>query len=105
MFRHERPLAVKPASTPPHLVQKKNTWRNSLPIDMLLSAMSVFVVVQSISEIPEGLMNYPVFNLLPLFFFLKISFSIRLPPTRRSSKLSYPPGFPTKTQYAPILSP
>jgi len=28
---------------------------------MLLSAVSVLVVVQPISEIPEGLTNYPVF--------------------------------------------
>ena len=27
---------------------------------MLLSAVSVLVVAQSISEIPEGLMNYPI---------------------------------------------
>ena len=32
----------------------------SLPIDMLLSALSVLVVAQSSSEIPEGLMNNPV---------------------------------------------
>ena len=41
------------------LVQKK-TWRDSLPIDMLLSAVSVLVVAQSNSEIPEGLMNNSV---------------------------------------------
>ena len=29
---------------------------------MLLSAVSVLVVVQSISEIPEGLMNNPVYS-------------------------------------------
>ena len=40
----------------------KKTWRDSLPIDMLLSAMSVLVVAQSSSEIPEGLMNNPVFR-------------------------------------------
>ena len=39
---------------------KKKPWRDSLPIDMLLSDMSVLVVVQSSSEIPEGLMNNPV---------------------------------------------
>jgi hypothetical protein len=33
-----------------------------LPIDMLLSAVSVLVVAQSISEIPEGLMNNPVYR-------------------------------------------
>jgi hypothetical protein len=49
---------VEPASTPRPLVQKK-TWRDSLPIDMLLSAASVLVVAQSSSEIPEGLMNNP----------------------------------------------
>ena len=59
MFRHDCALAVKPASTPRRLVQKKNTWRNSLPIDML-SAVSVLVVVQQSSKVPEGLMNYPV---------------------------------------------
>ena len=40
----------------------KKTWRDSLPIDMLLSAVSVLVVAQWISEIPEGLMNNPVLS-------------------------------------------
>jgi len=31
-----------------------------LPIDMLLSAVSVLVVAQPSSEVPEGLVNYPV---------------------------------------------
>ena len=35
--------------------------RDSLPIDMLLSALSFLVVAQSISEFPEGLMNNPVY--------------------------------------------
>ena len=61
IFRHDYPLAVEPASTPRPLVQKK-TWRDSLPIDMLLSAVSVWVVAQSSSEIPEGLMNNPVYT-------------------------------------------
>jgi len=60
IFRHDYPLAVEPASTPRPLVQKK-TWRDSLSIDMLLSAVSVLVVAQSSSEIPEGLMNNPVY--------------------------------------------
>ena len=60
IFLHDYPLAVEPGSTPRPLVQKK-TWRDSLPIDMLLSAVSVLVVAQSSSEIPEGLMNKPVF--------------------------------------------
>jgi len=34
--------------------------RDSLPIDMLLSAVSVLVVAQSSSEVSEGLMNNPV---------------------------------------------
>jgi len=60
MFRHDGPLVVKPASTLWCLVHKK-TWRDSLPIDMLLSAMSVLVVAQPSSEVPEGLINYPVY--------------------------------------------
>ena len=59
IFRHDYPLAVDPGSTPRPLVQKK-TWRDSLPIGMLLSAVSVFVVAQWSSEIPEGLRNNPV---------------------------------------------
>ena len=54
------PLAVESGSTPRPLVKKK-TWRDSLPIDMLLPDVSVLVVAQSSSEIPEGLMNNPVF--------------------------------------------
>ena len=52
---------MEPGSTPRPLVQKK-TWRDFLPIDMLLSAVSVLVVAQSSSEIPEGLMNNPVYE-------------------------------------------
>ena len=52
---------MEPGSTPSPLVQKK-TWRDSLPIDMLLSAVSVLVVAQSSSEIPERLMNNPVLS-------------------------------------------
>ena len=39
----------------------KKTLRDSLPIDMLLSVVSFLVVAQSSSEIPEGLMNNPVY--------------------------------------------
>ena len=39
---------------------KKKTLRDSLPIDMLLSALSFLVVAQSSLEVPEGLMNNPV---------------------------------------------
>ena len=40
-------------------IQKK-TLRDSLPIDMLISAVSVLVVVQLSLEVPEEFMNYPV---------------------------------------------
>jgi hypothetical protein len=60
MFGHDCPLTVKHARTPRRLVHKK-TWRDSVPIDMLLSAVPVLVVTQPSSEVPEGLMNYPVF--------------------------------------------
>ena len=59
IFRHDYPLAVEAGSMPRPLVQKK-TGRDSLAIDMLLSAVSVLVAAQSSSEIPEGLMNNPV---------------------------------------------
>jgi hypothetical protein len=42
--------------------QKKKIWRNSAPIDVFLSAVSVLVVVQLSSEVPEGLTNNPVFG-------------------------------------------
>jgi hypothetical protein len=71
MFRHDCPLAVRPASTPRRLTDRKQkqqqklvqktTWRDFLPIDMLLSAVSVLVVVQRILEVLEGLTNYPVY--------------------------------------------
>jgi hypothetical protein len=63
MFRHDCPLAVKFASTPRCLFPpppKKKTWRDSLPIDMVLSAVSVLVVALPSSEVPDGLMKYPV---------------------------------------------
>ena len=66
IFLHDYPLAVEPGSTPRLLVQKK-TWRDSLPIDMLLSPVSVLVVAQSSSEIPEGLTNNPVLCAFPMF--------------------------------------
>jgi len=53
---------VEPASTPRPLVQKK-TLRDSLHIDMLLSALSFLVVAQSSSEVPEGFMNNPVLEI------------------------------------------
>jgi hypothetical protein len=67
MFRHDFLLAVKSASTVRRLIHKKETWRDSLRIDMLRSAISVLGVAQPSSEIPEGLMNYLV---LSCVFFL-----------------------------------
>ena len=48
------PSTKKPPPPPP-------PWRDSLPVDMLRSAVSVLVIAQPSLEIPEGLMNYPVF--------------------------------------------
>jgi hypothetical protein len=64
---------VKPESTPRRVLPRK-TSRDSLPIDVLLSAVSVLVVALPSSEIPEGLVNYPVYflNLLICFEFLKL---------------------------------
>jgi len=62
MFRHDCPLAVNPASTPRRPVHKKKTRRDSLHIDMPLFSVSVLVVAHPSSEVPEGLMNYPVYN-------------------------------------------
>jgi hypothetical protein len=64
IFRHDCPLTVKIASTQWNLVNKKKTWRDSTPIDMFLSVVSVLVVVQLSSEVPEGLMNNPVYFLV-----------------------------------------
>jgi hypothetical protein len=61
MFHHNCPLAVKLASMPWCLVHKK-TWRDSLPTDMLLSAVAVLVVAQLSPEFLEGLRNYPVYR-------------------------------------------
>jgi len=59
MFRHDCPPSGETCKYARRLVHKK-TWRDSLPIDILLSAVSVLVVAQQISEVSEGLMNYPV---------------------------------------------
>jgi hypothetical protein len=40
----------------------KKLWRDSLPIDMLLSAVSVLFVAQLSSEVPEGLTNNPALS-------------------------------------------
>ena len=65
IFLHDYSLAVEPVSTPRPLVKK--AWRDSLPIDMVLSAVSVLVVAHSSSEIPEGLMNNPVYIYIYIF--------------------------------------
>jgi hypothetical protein len=41
--------------------KQKKTWRDSAPIDMFLSVVSVLVFVHLSSEVPEGLMDNPVF--------------------------------------------
>jgi hypothetical protein len=51
----------KYATAPSTKKKKKKKKINSLSIDMLLSAVSVLVAAQSSLEIPEGLMNNPVF--------------------------------------------
>jgi hypothetical protein len=59
MFCHDCPPSgetCKYATAP----STKKTWRDSLSIDMLLSAVSVLVVAQSSSEIAERLTDYPV---------------------------------------------
>ena len=48
IFHHDYPLVVEPASMPRPLVQNK-TLRDSLPIDMLFSALSFLVVAKSSS--------------------------------------------------------
>ena len=80
----------------------KKTWRGSVPIDMLLSAVSVLVVAQSSSEIPEGLMNNSVYmtvqqyknfanvatkcnNTFPLFL---VSYKVFL--SQRSFEVTFP---------------
>ena len=78
MFRHDCPLAVKPASMQQCLEHKK-TWRDSLPIDMLLSAVSVLVVVQLSSEVLEGFMNCPVFCLQKYRPFCLSMYILRIP--------------------------
>jgi hypothetical protein len=45
----------------PRKPKKKKPWRDSAPIDMFLSAVSVLVVVQLSLEVPEGLMNNPIY--------------------------------------------
>jgi hypothetical protein len=50
MFCHNCSIAVKPASMPWRLLPKQ-TWRDAIPIDMILSAVSGFVVALPSSEV------------------------------------------------------
>jgi len=61
---------VETRTTPRPLLQKK--LGDSLPIHMIPSVVSVLVVAQSISEIPEGLMNNPVYNSI-LYYNIRIT--------------------------------
>jgi hypothetical protein len=61
MFRHDCPPCGETCKYATAPRTKTKTWRDSLSIDMLLSAVSGLVVAQSSSEIPEGLMNDPVY--------------------------------------------
>jgi hypothetical protein len=61
MFHQDCPLVVKPASMPWRLLHKE-TWKDSLPTDTLLSVVSVLVAALQSSKFLEGLMNYPVFK-------------------------------------------
>jgi hypothetical protein len=61
MFHHDCPLAVKPTHTPWRLLRKQ-TWMDSLPIDMIHSAVSILAVALPSAKFPEGLMNYSVFT-------------------------------------------
>jgi hypothetical protein len=55
--------------------QALHTWRVSLSVDMLLSAVSVLVIVLQSPEIPEGLMNNPVY-IAHMFISMLLSSSI-----------------------------
>ena len=61
----------------------KKTLRDSLPIDILLSVLSILVVAQSSWEVPEGLMNNPVVTHCYILFldglFPKTEKNLRLP--------------------------
>jgi hypothetical protein len=58
MFRHDCPLTVKLASMQWNFVNRKKL--GEILHLLILSAVSVLVVVQLSSEVPEGLMNNPV---------------------------------------------
>jgi hypothetical protein len=53
---------------------------------MLLSAVSVLVVAQSSSEIPEGLMNNPVYTCADIIVFTKSTYPCVVIIALRSNK-------------------
>jgi hypothetical protein len=79
MFRHDCPPSGETCKYAMVPSTQKKTWRDYLPIDMLLSSVSVLVVAQPGSEVPEGLMNYPVYtnesfyNIISLLQFVLLS--------------------------------
>jgi hypothetical protein len=54
MFRHDCPLAAKPTSAPRHLVHKQ-TWRDSLPIDVLFLLCLSWLLRSRIRKFRRGL--------------------------------------------------
>jgi len=76
IFRHNYPPSGGTCKYTKAPSTKKN-WRDSLPIDMLLSAVSVLVVAQSSSEIPEGLMNNPVYIYIYIYIHISTHIYIR----------------------------
>jgi hypothetical protein len=58
MFRHDCPPSGKTCKYATTRNTHTQTWKDSQPIDMLLSAVSVLVVVQPSMEILVGIMNY-----------------------------------------------
>jgi hypothetical protein len=66
IFWHDCPLTVKPANLPPRPLSQ-STWSYSLPVTMLLSALSILIAGLLSSEFPEGLTNYLVLHFLFLF--------------------------------------
>jgi hypothetical protein len=61
MSRHDCPLVVKPENAPWCLLPKQ-TWIDSPPIDMVLSAVFVLVVALLSLEVLEGLKNYTIYR-------------------------------------------
>jgi hypothetical protein len=85
MFRHDCPLAVKPASASPHVVHKK-IWRDSLPIDMTRFVLNIPATLQQMSEIPEGLVNYPAYKIQIRCYKMKLkSFKCNDPSTHEGN--------------------